>query len=74
MDSATSEMNKCVFKLLVLCCLVLNVWNSSSAQPVSSAPRLALADVLFFDGNILTGERLLTQDAVGLCLSSVYES
>jgi predicted amidohydrolase YtcJ len=61
MVPANSRMNKLSFKPVLLCCLVLNVWNPSSAQSPTHAPRCAPADVVFFDGNILTGEELLTE-------------
>jgi predicted amidohydrolase YtcJ len=55
-------MNKHVFKPFLLCCLVLNVWKPFSAQSASNTPRPAPADMVIFDGNILTGERLLTDE------------
>jgi predicted amidohydrolase YtcJ len=54
-------MNKLEIKSLLLCGLMLNVWNPSSAQSAGNALRPAPADVLFFDGSVFTGERLLTQ-------------
>jgi hypothetical protein len=55
-------MNKHLIKPFLLCCLVFNAWNRSSAQSTRPAPRPAPADVLLFNGNILTGEGLLTHD------------
>lgn len=55
-------MKKHVFKPFLLCCLALNVWKPFSAQSASNAPRPAPADMVIFDGNILTGERLLTDE------------
>jgi predicted amidohydrolase YtcJ len=60
MDLTNSEMNKRLLKPFLLFCLVLNVWNPSFAQSASSAPRRAPADLLFLNGNILTGDGLLT--------------
>jgi predicted amidohydrolase YtcJ len=57
-------MNIRIIKLFPLCCLVLNVWNPSSAQSASTAPRSGFADVVFIDGSILTGERLLSNKPV----------
>jgi predicted amidohydrolase YtcJ len=53
-------MNRILSKHCLCCLALLTVWNPSFAQSASSASRPEPADVLFFNGNILTGERLLT--------------
>lgn len=53
-------MNKRLLNITLLCCLVFPVWNTSRAQSPNNAHQLGSADVLLFNGSILTGERLLS--------------
>jgi hypothetical protein len=53
-------MRKQLAQIVLLCCAVFLVRNLSFAQSAGGAPLPVPADGLFFDGNILTGERLLT--------------
>lgn len=53
-------MNKRPINISLLCWLVFAVWNTSLAQSPSNSPVEPPADALFFNGSILTGERLLS--------------